>query len=834
MRPGDLARGLPLFGYHFLIITFYMMGRVARDAIFLAHYRAVDLPYADIAAAVLAGAIVAVYIRAARVKSVRALQEISLGCVAVSLPMFWWGVHTEQWGWLAPILYVWVGICGTLTVTQVWTLANFVWHTREAKRLFGMLGSGGIAGGIAGGFLAQWVARRLGTDAMLLVMSATLVPCFFLIPMIWRQRAVAANSSQPAEALAGERETGGLLASARLAWNSPHLRAIAVLICLASMTTTVVSWQLKAIAKDTLLTKDAMAAFLGAFTGYTGIASLVVQVLITTKLLRRYGVGVALLVLPVFLTAGSAAVAIFGTLWAATALKASDSVLRYSVDSSAVQLLYLPVPAGMKVRMKSFIDTVVWKFGDGLAGLTLLLFATSLGLTPREMTGVTFVLLAGWMAAAVVARRQYVATLHNNIQPLRIRADEAAPVAIPSLTSADPTEVLYALALCDEGQRLQSHGAVRPLLTHSSAHIRRKAIAVLSGAQDTSVRDAVVAMLGDHDAEVRAGALRYLTRHEHTDSLAHIDDLSKFGDTAIRATVVARLSRPGAGQHIDVARLILDLMVGKGGDGGLSDRLEAASLIGSLPDEFGDQLAALMQDEDSEVRREAIRAAGTLRRKEFAPVLVGHLSHPSLGAEAAATLALFGDDVAETLRASLDNRDVSAGSRHRIPFVLFRIGTPAAAVALAESLLEADLVLRSKVISALNKLHDVRRDLIVDRPLIESSMIAELMGHYRSYQILGTLGGVPDEDLQTSMAGEMERIFRLLKLLFPSIDLQNAYLGVQSCDPLTHANALEFLDNTLNPRLRGLLVPLVDSDISVAERIRHADRFLGFTADSGQ
>ena len=84
------------------------------------------------------------------------------------------------------------------------------------------------------------------------------------------------------------------------------------------------------------------------------------------------------------------------------------------------------------------------------------------------------------------------------------------------------------------------------------------------------------------------------------------------------------------------------------------------------------------------------------------------------------------------------------------------------------------------------------------------------------------------------MAGEMERIFRLLKLLFPSIDLQNAYHGVQSRDPVTHANALEFLDNTLNPRLRGLLVPLVDSDISVAERIRQADRFLGFSADSGR
>jgi AAA family ATP:ADP antiporter len=79
------------------------------------------------------------------------------------------------------------------------------------------------------------------------------------------------------------------------------------------------------------------------------------------------------------------------------------------------------------------------------------------------------------------------------------------------------------------------------------------------------------------------------------------------------------------------------------------------------------------------------------------------------------------------------------------------------------------------------------------------------------------------------MNEEVERIFRLMKLLFPSLDLQNAYLGIQSPDPVVHANALEFLDNTLNPQLRPLLVPLIDSEVSVEERIRLADRFLGFS-----
>jgi hypothetical protein len=108
-------------------------------------------------------------------------------------------------------------------------------------------------------------------------------------------------------------------------------------------------------------------------------------------------------------------------------------------------------------------------------------------------------------------------------------------------------------------------------------------------------------------------------------------------------------------------------------------------------------------------------------------------------------------------------------------------------------------------------------------------MIAETMGHYRSYQILASKNGEADEATKQCMRGELERIFRLMKLLFPSLDLQNAYLGIQSSDPVTHANALEFLDNTLTAQLRTRLVPLIDSEVSFEERVRLADRFLGLT-----
>ena len=66
----------------------------------------------------------------------------------------------------------------------------------------------------------------------------------------------------------------------------------------------------------------------------SGIACLAVQLLMTSRLLRRFGIGPALFVVPVALLLGSTAVLIFGTLWAAILLRGSDQVLRYSIDKS--------------------------------------------------------------------------------------------------------------------------------------------------------------------------------------------------------------------------------------------------------------------------------------------------------------------------------------------------------------------------------------------------------------------------------------------------------------------------------------------------------------------
>jgi len=838
LRPGDLSRGWPFFSYYFLIVASYVMGGAARDALFLDKFKAVQLPYADIAIAVLVGFVVSLYLRASRRTGLKNLLILSLLFFSANAFAFWWAAHYSDWEWLFPVLYVWVGIFGVLATTQVWTLANFVWTTRESKRLFSLLGSGGILGGIFGGLLTSLAAPRFGTESLLVVMGVFSLLSGGLVEIIWRGRDAAVGAAVGADEAdsAEQPPEHSLWQSLRSIRESGLLQTIAVLICIASIATTVAGWQLKAIAKEAIQNKDQYAAFFGSFGLWTGVASLGAQLLITSKILKRFGVGVALFVLPAALLAGSLGVLASGSLLAAILLRGSDKVLRYSVDTSALQLLYLPVPSRIKLQAKSFIDTVVWRLGDGLAGFTVLIFAATLHLTPRQMAWVNLVPLAAWMCAAFLARRQYIATLSGNMRQLRLDpAQNTAPildvlttnVLAEKLASDNVSDVLYALDLFEMGHWRQSHEAVRNLLEHSAPEVRQKAIAVLNAAGDKSARAMIAPLLHDEHIQVRTEALLYMTQHDRIDPLQHIREVGDFAGYSVRSAIVAFLSQPGESQNLVAARVMLDGMAREDGPEGRRTRLEAARLIGWLPDHFEVQLHLLLQDADQEVARHAIRAVAALRKRREAPLLVERLGDPELRNDAADALLTFEDSIAGTLRDYLADNETPIEIRREIPPILLRLGTPVALRILANNIIQGDSILRYRIIAALNKLRDLHKSVDIDVSLVETVLVAEIMGLYRSYQILASLKGQPAEPLLESMKDDLERIFRLIKLMAPEHDLQSAYIGLQSKDPVMRANALEYLDNTLKPQLKNLLVPLIDSDVSVSERSRIADRFLG-------
>jgi AAA family ATP:ADP antiporter len=840
LQPGDLGRGMLLCACLFLIISSYVTGRVARDALFLARFQAVQLPYADISIAVLIGFVVTGYVYLSRHLSLLALLVGSQFFFAANCVLFWVLAHYYHLIWLFPIFYIWVGIFGVLAPTQVWTLANYALTTREAKRIFGIVGGGAIAGWIFAGFFSKTVAHAFGTESLLLGMAALLLICSVLMFIMWQTGHVR-KADQEEESSQTERTLGNIRQSMRIVTSSPYLRSIASVICISSFVTTLTGWQFKAIAKEYLVHKDALAIFFGNFNFYAALLSLAVQLLLTTRFLRKFGIGTLLFVLPFTVFAGSVTLLAIGTLGAAVFLKANDQVLRYSIDKSTVELLYLPVPSSIKLHAKWFIDTVVWRLGDGLSGITVLIFATWLHLPARQISWITILLVSGWLGAVMIARRQYLFTLEDNISRHRIAVEQASALVFDRSTSdlltarilaSDPKEILYALGLLEVERKRVDHPVVRGLLSHSNKEVRQKALAILDAAADKTVLPEVQKLLKDPDLNIRTEAMLYLAHHAHVDPLTLIEELGDFADFSVRSAIVSYLAREGEAQNIATARQILEGMVEEPGEAGQRTRTEAAKMLGELPDYFDPLLSSLLRDSAIAVAREAIRSVGKLRKRRLVPDLLDILANPELASEAAKALGEFGDTIVGALRDHVADASVPAVARREIPGILVQLATPSGARVLQENLLERDTTLRFRIVSALNKLHRLHPDIELDTQMLEAALAAEIIGHYRSYQILAKLNGGPDSQdpvvraLSDSMQQELERIFRLLSLLYPHVDVHSAYLGLQTKRATVYDNALEFLDNVLKSQLRSMLVPLLDGRISVAQRAAIADRFV--------
>ena len=240
-------------------------------------------------------------------------------------------------------------------------------------------------------FCPTLLSRSLGAEGLFLVMGGSIAISTGLVFAISRNERIT-PALRNAPAIKSQR-SATLRESFSLVISSPHLLAIASLVCICSIATYIAGWQFRAIVKETLPDKDAMAAFLGTFYGATGVLAMLIQVLLTPRLLRHFGIGVALFILPLTLIAGTTAIIVSGAMWAATLLRGSDKVVRYSIDNAALQMLFLPASPENKVQARSFLDTVVPRGADGLGAVSVLLLTAGAGFGAAQLGWIVLALL---------------------------------------------------------------------------------------------------------------------------------------------------------------------------------------------------------------------------------------------------------------------------------------------------------------------------------------------------------------------------------------------------------------------------------------------------------
>jgi AAA family ATP:ADP antiporter len=201
---------------------------------------------------------------------------------------------------------------------------------------------------------------------------------------------------------------GAALEGARLTFRSKYLFAIMGIMFFYEIGSQVNDYQFSRFTEDLEGLAETQAYVVNA-SFYANLLAVIVQLFLVSLIMRKLGLTVALLVLPIALIASSTAFFMVPTLLVAMFLFISDNGLNYSIQQTARESLYVVTTPEEKYKSRAFTNMFIQRLAKGL-GIFILLGLGLLGLkgaSTRYLSIVTIVVMGILVVLAIYAGRQF-------------------------------------------------------------------------------------------------------------------------------------------------------------------------------------------------------------------------------------------------------------------------------------------------------------------------------------------------------------------------------------------------------------------------------------------
>ncbi len=828
----------------FLIMVAHALLETARDALFLTKLGPDRLAWAYVAIAATALAAFVAVRRWNTAHDARWMLLAFLMFAAAGTSVL--AVALRQSQWAAFVLYVWTGLVASLVVPTFWLLLDGEVKIGEAKRVVARVAAGGSLGALVGSALASVLAHLL--PARHLVTAGAIgfgIAAVSVGPLLAGRHARRAapkpkTRQAQAEKLRADRSIAERLQAQKPAPEKMQRYGILLVVfaVVSTVTLTVGDLMFKRVLSERI-DPDQIATVFGAI--YTGlnVLALVIQVLVTPRLIERLGVGSALAVLPLMVLATSLGFVLTGAAVAVLALKLADGGLRNSIHRVTVELLYLPMAMTERERVKPIVEVVGQRGGQALAAVLVLALATGSTAT-WSLAIMTVVMVSMWLVTVFFTRRAYLRRFRDTLDAVGIQRE----VQIPDLDEAAISMLTAALASPDERQSIAALGLLAErgrkipalVLYHPSTAVVRHALSLLEGDLREDVQQVLLQLTEHPDPEVRAAALAASSRTGlHPDRLiACLDD----PEPQIRAAAAVGLAVMKNAPQVD-SRARIDALR----DGTTADRIALAHAIVRMPDPlFKPLLLQLLSRKETAVTRQVLRAWEIAPDLADVDRLLMLLENPRIRGEARAACVAGGEKYLARLIQALDDPRTSLGVRRHLPRTISRFRTPESAAALVDRLpREPDGTTAFKILRALGRMTMDAPTLPVDAAPIRAyaercaqdalrcARLTEGLDLHRAPRPLPGFS-LLRELLHEKRTHAVERAFRAHGILHPRDDFRSLHDALISRDEDHSGAAREILEHLVSLDERTLLLDLIDrGDKPSGDEDEIRERFPSYT-----
>jgi len=273
---------------------------------------------------------------------------------------------------LAPIFFIWVSVFNLFATTMFWSFMADVFTPEQGKRLFGFIAVGGSVGGIVGGLVTSSLAGKLSTGLFFLITAVMLevaAQCVRRFPADFdhscRASVSDAGVSQKRPTKIEEQPIGGKFwEGATHIARSPYLLGLAGFLMIYTLTNTWAYFQQSDLTAHQLQDRAARTSFLANIDIAVNTITVLIQISLTGRLMKWFGVGITLVLMPLLSAVGFAAIGFAPILSVLATFQILRRAAGFALLRPAREVLFTVLRREDKYKAKSLIDTFGYRFGD--------------------------------------------------------------------------------------------------------------------------------------------------------------------------------------------------------------------------------------------------------------------------------------------------------------------------------------------------------------------------------------------------------------------------------------------------------------------------------------
>ena len=307
----------------------------------------------------------------------------------------------SNWQWLlGRSFFVWVSVFNLFATTLFWAFMTDLFTAEQGKRLFGFIAVGGSVGAILGPLVPTFLVGRLSTGAFCLMSAAMFeiaAQCIRLFPAEFREDSQIQTAEKPIG--------GNVWNSVTHIARSPYLFALVLFIFIYTLTNTWANFQQVELTQ-VLTTKEARTAYFGKLDFSVNTLTVLLQVCLTSRLLKWTGVGFTLVLMPALSGIGFLSIGYAPVLAVLAVFQVVRRATGFALLRPAREILFTVLRREDKYKAKSVIDTFGYRLGDQVGAWSYRAMHDG-GLGLRAISLFTVPIVAGWCTLSLwLGRKQ--------------------------------------------------------------------------------------------------------------------------------------------------------------------------------------------------------------------------------------------------------------------------------------------------------------------------------------------------------------------------------------------------------------------------------------------